>query len=118
MEDTPAFQDAALLDSAPSGTGRLDVLPEMKRRFDLNSDTYVEPRIAAGGFLSFDDINRLGPRGMTMTDPDLHWKAEAGVAVGKKDSMSLEAKGGVETGGAAATDTWSGRLQLNMPLGN
>jgi hypothetical protein len=52
-----------------------------------------------------------------MTDPDLHWKAEAGVAVGVKDSMSLQATGGVETGGAAAADTWSGKLRLNMPLG-
>ncbi len=118
VEDTPAFESMALSDTSPSGTGRLDVLPEMKRRFDLNSDTYVEPRIAAGGFLSFDDINRLGPRGFTMTDPDLHWKAEAGVAVGVKDSMNLEATGGVETGGASAADTWSGKLQLNMPLGN
>lgn len=118
VEDTPAFQSAAFSDVSPSGTGRLDVLPEVKRRFSLDSDTYVEPRIAAGGFLSFDDINRLGPRGFTMTDPDLHWKAEAGVALGVKDSMNLQATGGVETGGAAATDTWSGKLQLNMPLGN
>ncbi len=118
VEDTPAFRDTAFSDVSPSGTGRLDVLPEVKRRFDLNSNTYVEPRVAAGGFLSFDDINRLGPRGFTMTDPDLHWKAEAGVAVGVKDSVNLQATGGVETGGAAAADTWSGRLQLNMPLGN
>jgi hypothetical protein len=118
VEDTLAFQSTAFSDATPAGTGRLDVLPEMKRRFNLNSDTYVEPRVAAGGFLSFDDINRLGPRGFTMTDPDLHWKAEAGVAFGVKDSMNLQATGGVETGGEAAADTWSGKLQLNMPLGN
>jgi hypothetical protein len=118
VEDTLAFESAALSDDSPSGTGRLDVLPEVRRRFDLNSETYIEPRLAAGGFLSFDDINRLGPRGITMTDPDLHWKAEAGVAVGVKDSMNLEATGGVETGGESAADNWSGKLQLNMPLGN
>lgn len=118
VEDTLAYQNEDFMDSAPSGTGRLDVLPEMKRRFDLNSDTYVEPRVAAGGFLSFDDINRLGPRGFTMSDPDLHWKAEAGVALGVKDSMNLQATGGVVTGGESAPDTWSGKLQLNMPLGN
>ncbi len=117
VEDTPERLSAVLPDASPAGTGRLDILPELKRRFDLDSSTYVEPHLAAGGILSFDDMNRLGPRGLTMTDPDLHWKAEAGVAVGVKDSMSLQATGGVETGGAAAADTWSGKLRLNMPLG-
>ncbi len=117
VEDTPERLSAVLPDASPAGTGRLDVVPELKRRFDLDSSTYVEPHLAAGGILSFDDMNRLGPRGLTMTDPDLHWKAEAGVAVGVKDSMSLQATGGVETGGATAADTWSGKLRLNMPLG-
>ncbi|MCC7251832.1 autotransporter outer membrane beta-barrel domain-containing protein [Hyphomicrobium sp.] len=118
VEDVPKFQDTAFMEATPIGTGRLDVLPEMKRRFDLNSETYIEPRIAAGGFLSFDDISRLAPGGMAaIQNPDLHWKAEAGVAVGVKDSLNLQATGGVETGGGSAADTWSGRLQLNMPLG-
>lgn len=116
VEDTPTSQGAAFSDVTPVGSGRLDVLPEVKRRFDLNSEAYVEPRIAAGGFLAFDDISRLAPGGLTATDPDLHWKAEAGVAVGIKDSMNLQATGGVETGSESASDTWSGRLQLNVPL--
>lgn len=117
VEDTPTFHGTAFSDATPAGTGRLDVLPEMKRRFDLDGRTYVEPRVAAGGFLSFDDISRLGLRGLTPEAPDLQWKAEAGVAVGVKDSMSLQATGGVETGGESAADVWSGKLRLNMPLG-
>lgn len=116
VEDTPAIQGIGLSEPTPAGTGRLDVLPEVKRRFDLKSGAYVEPRLAAGGFLSFDDMSRLAPGGLTASDPDLHWKAEAGVAVGVKDSMNLQATGGVETGGAASADTWSGKFQLNVPL--
>lgn len=118
VEDAPAVR--AGMDEAaatPAGTGRLDMLPEIKRRFDLDSTTYVEPRFAAGGFLSFDHLSTLSPAGVAGQVPDLHWKAEAGVAVGVKDSMNVQATGGVESGGEAAPDTWSGRLQLNMPLG-
>lgn len=115
-EDTAAFEGSSD-EAATAGTGRLDVLPEVKRRFDLNSTTYVEPRVAAGGFLSFDNLAEIAPGGITATAPDLHWKAEAGIAYGVKDSMNVEAKGGVESGGEEAPDTWSGRLQLNMPLG-
>jgi hypothetical protein len=115
VEDT-TLEATAYSDGAPAGTGRLDVLPEVKRRYNLNSEAYVEPRVAAGGFLSFDDISRVAPGGLSVADPDLRWKAEAGVAVGVKDSMSLQATGGVETGGATAEDTWSGKLQLSVPF--
>jgi hypothetical protein len=118
VEDTPAFQGTSRSDAAaaPAGTGRLDVLPEVKRRFDINSEAYVEPRVAAGGFLAFDDLSEIAPGGAAMAAPDLHWKAEAGVAVGVKDSMNLQATGGVESGGEEAADNWMGKLQLNVPL--
>lgn len=47
----------------------------------------------------------------------VHLKAEAGVAVGVKDGSSLQATGGVESGTAAIPENWTGRLQLNVPLG-
>lgn len=116
VEDTPELSGSAAAHALESGgTGRLDVLPEVKRRFTIDSETYVEPRFAAGGYLAFDDLSEVA--GNVATDPDLHWKAEAGVAVGKKDSMSLEATGGVETGGETGTDTWSGKFKLNVPFG-
>jgi hypothetical protein len=119
VEDAPLLQGVAVSESAaqPVGTGRLDVLPEVKRRFELDGgETYIEPRFAAGGFISLDDVSRAAPISLA-EESDLHWKAEAGVEVGKKDSLNLEASGGVETGGETAPDNWMGRLQLNMPLG-
>jgi hypothetical protein len=116
-EDTAAFEGSSG-QAATAGTGRLDMLPEVKRRFELDSKTYVEPRVAAGGFMSFDNLSEIAPGGIMSTTPDLHWKAEAGVAYGVKDSMNVQATGGVESGGEAAPDNWSGKLQLNMPLGN
>ncbi len=99
------------------GTGRVELLPEVSRRFEVNGDTFVEPRAAIGGFVGFDDLSALEPMVTTGTDADLHLKAEAGIAVGVKDGSSLEAMGGVESAGTTEPDTWSGRLQLNVPLG-
>lgn len=118
VEDTPGRLPVSSSEGSsqtPAGTGRLDIVPEVKRRFDINSETYIEPRIAAGGFLSFDEMSALNPG--TSVVPEVQWKAEAGVALGKKDGVNWQATGGVETGAATTQDTWSGRLQLNMPLG-
>jgi hypothetical protein len=90
-------------------------MPELKRRFDVDSETFIEPRAAVGGFMSFDDFSKINPATVTAA-PDLHMKAEAGVAVGVKDGMNLEAKGGVESGGEAQPDNWMGRFQFNVPL--
>lgn len=114
LEDTPKVSSLAAEPSAPAAQGRIDVMPEIKRRFDVNSETFIEPRAAVGGFLSFDEFSKINP---AVVAPDLHMKAEAGVAVGVKDGMNLEAKGGVETGGETQPDNWLGRLQLNVPLG-
>ncbi len=54
---------------------------------------------------------------LTGSEADLHLKAEAGVALGVKDGSRLEATGGVESAGTTAPETWTGRLQLNVPLG-
>jgi hypothetical protein len=115
LEDSPRTPAASAESQslAPGAQGRIDVMPEVKRRFDVNSETFIEPRAAVGGFLSFDDFSKLN---LAPAAPDLHMKAEAGVAVGVKDGMNLEAKGGVETGGEAQPDNWMGRLQLNVPL--
>lgn len=117
VEDTPELQGDSISHTLNSGgSGRLDFLPEVKRRYALDSETYIEPRFAAGGYLAFENFSQIAPGNVT-SNPDLHWKAEAGVALGKQDSISLEAKGGVVTGGQTGADNWSGRLQLNMPLG-
>jgi hypothetical protein len=48
----------------------------------------------------------------------MHLKAEAGVALGVKEGSSLQATGGVEGASTATPETWTGRLQLKVPLGN
>ena len=118
LEDKPTNQNPTSSESgATVSQGRLEVMPEIKRRFPVNETTFVEPRAAAGGFVAFDDLSKLNhalPYGQV---PDVQMKAEAGVALGVKDGMNVEAKGGVETSATPDTrDTWSGRLQLNVPL--
>ncbi len=63
VEDTPSGSPVSSSEGSQkaAGTGRLDIVPEVKRRFDINSETYIEPRVAAGGFLSFDEMSALNP---------------------------------------------------------
>jgi hypothetical protein len=118
LEDKPLNQNSAGAETASTvGQGRLEVMPEVKRRFSVNETTFVEPRAAAGGFVAFDDLSKLNHAIPYGEIPDVQMKAEAGVAMGVKDGLNVEAKGGVETSATPDTrDTWSGRLQLNMPL--
>jgi hypothetical protein len=116
LED--AVRDGESGDTKAEGTGRVELLPEVSRRFEVTGDTFVEPRAAVGGFVGFDHLSELEPMVMTGSEPDLHLKAEAGVAVGVKDGSRLEATGGVESSTTTtAPETWTGRLQLNVPLG-
>ena len=118
LEDKPLNQNPVEAEGASTvGQGRLEVMPEVKRRFSVNETTFVEPRAAAGGFVAFDDLSKLNHAIPYGEIPDVQMKAEAGVAMGVKDGLNVEAKGGVETSATPDTrDTWSGRLQLNMPL--
>lgn len=118
IEDKPLNPSSSSSNTAAAiGQGRLEVMPEIKRRFSVNETTFVEPRAAAGGFVAFDDLSKLNHAVPYGQIPDVQMKAEAGVAVGVKEGLNLEAKGGVETSAVPdARDTWSGRLQLNVPL--
>jgi len=109
-------RDGASGATKAEGTGRVELMPEVSRRFEVNADTFVEPRAAVGGFVDFEDLKALQPMVLTGNEADLHLKAEAGVAVGVKDGSRLEASGGVESSGTTTPDTWTGRLQLNVPL--
>ena len=100
---------------ALSREGRVDVTPELKRRLPVSSSLYLEPSVAAGAFLSLG-----GERDAYLVIPsarDVQLKASAGLAMGVTDGMTVKAQGGVETAGPELPDIWSGRLQLNMPLG-
>jgi len=113
-EETAAAESGA--QGATSGQGRVEVMPEVKRRFGLGESTFIEPRAAAGAFVAFDQLGSLSAAEQLEQKPDVHMKAEAGLALGVKDGVSVQASGGLETSGEAAPETWSGRFQLNMPL--
>jgi hypothetical protein len=115
LED--AVRDGESGETKAAGTGRVELLPEVSRRFEVDGDTFVEPRAAVGGFVGFDDLGALEPMVMTGSEGDLYLKAEAGVAVGVRDGSRLEATGGVESSSTTTPENWTGRLQLNVPLG-
>jgi len=116
LED--AIRDGSTGETMAVGTGRVEVLPQISRRFELEGDTFVEPRAAVGGYLGFDELSELNPTISTENlSEDVHLKAEAGVAVGAKDGASVQATGAVESGVAATPETWTGRLKFNVPLG-
>ena len=112
-----AVRDATSNDTKAAGTGKVEVLPEVSKRYALDDDMFIEPRAALGAFVGFDDLQALNPAVTSVRPTDVQLKAEAGVAVGVKDGSSLKATGGVESGTSSAADNWMGRLQLNVPLG-
>jgi len=113
-----AVRDGTTGEMKGAGSGKVEVLPEVSRRFNLDSMTFIEPRAAVGAFVGFDDLNALNPTISSTRPTDVQLKAEAGVALGVKDGSTLQATGGVESGAANGPENWRGRLQLNMPLGN
>jgi hypothetical protein len=103
----------ALLPHA-TGSGRVDVGPEVAYRIDLTGRTFIEPRAAVGSFWGIDSLSKLAPGAVAHADARL--KAEAGVTLGVTDGTKLQATGGVEEGNGVVGDVWSGRLQLSVPL--
>lgn len=94
------------------GTGKVEVLPTISKRFE-QGDTYIEPKAAVGGFVGFNDFSQL----QTTAEEDVRLKAQAGVTYGVKEGSSVTATGGLESAGTTAPESFTGRLQFNMPLG-
>jgi hypothetical protein len=116
-DEKPAGTAAATHDPlAPriTGAGRVDVTPEFAYRIEMPQAMFIEPKAAIGSFWDIDALSRLAPRGPAREDMRL--KAEAGVTIGSMAGTKLEVGGGVEGGGAATPDIWTGRLQLSVPL--
>ena len=88
--------------------------PEFAYRIEMPQAMFIEPKAAIGSFWDIDALSRLAPRGPA--HEDMRLKAEAGVTIGSTAGSKLEVGGGVEGGGAAAPDVWTGRLQLSVPL--
>lgn len=112
-----AVRDSASGETRAAGTGKVEVLPEVSKRFAVDDVTFIEPRAAVGAFVGFDDLQAINPAVPSVRPTDMQLKAEAGVAYGVKDGSSLQATGGVESGTTTTPENWMGRLQLNVPLG-
>ena len=112
-----AVRDSATGAIKAAGTGKVEVLPEVSRRFAIGDETFIEPRAAVGAFVGFDEFSALNPTVPAARPTDVQLKAEAGLAVGVKDGSSLQATGGIESGSTTTPENWTGRLQLNVPLG-
>jgi hypothetical protein len=97
-----------------AGFGRVDVGPELAYRIDLDKSGFIEPRAVIGTFWDFDTLSRLAPG--TAGHHEMRLRAEAGVTIGATDGTKLQAAGTVEEGEAGTADTWSGRLQLSVPM--
>ena len=98
-----------------TGTGRVDVRPEVAYRFDLQNSMFIEPKAMLGGFWG------IGAPAVTgSTGPDAHsqlrMRGEASVTIGSTQGAKVEIGGAVEEGAVREPDVWSGRLQLSVPL--
>jgi hypothetical protein len=77
LED--AVRDDTTGATKAAGTGRIEVLPEVSRRFAVEGDTFIEPRAAVGGFVGFDEFSALKATTVTAGNAaEMHLKAEAG----------------------------------------
>jgi hypothetical protein len=100
--------------SARSGSGQLNVRPELSYRFDLGGTSFIEPKAALSTVWGIGGLNELSPP--ALAHEDVHLKAEAGFTLGTQAGAKIEATGGIEDGGTGAPDIWSGRLRFNVPL--
>jgi hypothetical protein len=97
-----------------SGTGRVDVRPEVAYRVDMDHAMFIEPKVMVGPFWDIGDNAAAGSGASAHVDARL--KAETGVTFGTTDGTKLQIGGGVEEGGPNALNVWSGRLRLDVPL--
>jgi len=113
--DTMVAPGASPTDAYVTSTvaaGRVDVGPELAYRLDLANAAFIEPRVAVGSFWGLDGLSGV-------THPvhgDMRLKAEAGVTFGMGDGAKLQMGGAIEEGDRTVPDTWSGRVQMSVPL--
>jgi hypothetical protein len=97
-----------------SGTGRVDVRPEVAYRIDVGDSLYVEPKAMIGPTWGLGDVMTTGAG--AAAHPEMRLKAETGIIIGAGKGTKVQIGGSVEEGGPSAANVWSGRLQLNVPL--
>jgi hypothetical protein len=95
-----------------TGTGRVDVRPEVAYRFDLQNSMFIEPKAMLGGFWGIGEPPVTG----SVAHSQLRLRGEASVTIGSTQGAKVEVGGAVEEGTQQSPDVWSGRLQLSVPL--
>lgn len=107
-------QHMSELGAQTTGSGRVDVRPEVAYRIDMDHGMYIEPKAVLGSFWDIGGASALGPT--SPAHPDMRLKAETGITIGSIDGTKVQVGGSVEEGAPSATSVWSGRLQVNVPL--
>jgi hypothetical protein len=95
-----------------TGSGRVDVRPELAYRFDLQNSMFIEPKAMIGGFWDIGAPSVAGADARAQ----MRMKGEASVTIGNTQGGKVEIGGAVEEGAERTPDVWSGRLQLSVPL--
>lgn len=108
--NVPAEETGAV--QTTTGTGRVDVRPEVAYRFDMQNSMFIEPKAMLGGFWGIGDPAVPG----SDAHSQLRLRGEASVTIGSTQGAKVEIGGAVEEGTQQAPDVWSGRLQLSVPL--
>ena len=97
-----------------TGTGRIDVKPELAYRFDMGQSLFIEPKVAISGV--WDLENAALASGAT-PHAGMRLKADTGVTIGGSSSgTKLELGAAMEEAPANGPTVWSGRLQLSVPV--
>jgi hypothetical protein len=112
LEERRSVSAAEAEAAQTSGTGRVDVRPEVAYRFDLQNSMFIEPKAMLGGFWGVGDPAVTG----SVAHSQLRLRGEASVTIGSTQGAKVEIGGAVEEGAPQAPDVWSGRLQLSVPL--
>jgi len=110
------LQETRHLPEAPgsltTGSGRVDLRPEVAYRLDLGNAVYIEPKAVVGPYWGLGD----GPIQLGAVHPDTGLKAESGLTIGTEQGTKVQIGGSVEESRPNATHVWSGRLQFSVPL--
>jgi hypothetical protein len=112
LEERRVASAAEMETAQTTGTGRVDVRPEVAYRFDLQNSMFIEPKAMLGGFWGIGEPAVAG----SDAHSQLRLRGEASVTIGSTQGAKVEIGGAVEEGTQQAPDVWSGRLQLSVPL--
>jgi hypothetical protein len=108
-------EDAALLEQENAVMGRLGVGSTLSYRFKLEDGGYLQPTAGLSTGWTLDELDGMAFRHAELVN-DAGAKAEAGVALGTADGVSISASGAIEGIGEDDYSAWSGRLSLTAPL--